>query len=106
MKAKEFIDDDEAFKQWRERNLKGFIMNLPRRSEKDKRKLYLGAVKLHSAECHTLKSDKNGEKYWTSNAYTKVCATSATELVKWFDANVDKPTSWEPPRCKHCMPHA
>lgn len=105
MKVKEFKDDDEGFKRWRENNPKGFILNLPRTSKKSTRKFYPGAVKLHSAACPTLQEDKNGEKQWTEKGYFKVCAIDAKDLIKWFEANAEEPASWEPPRCKHCMPH-
>ncbi|MEQ1755159.1 MAG: hypothetical protein ABL973_13620 [Micropepsaceae bacterium] len=108
MKSKEFEkfeDDDEGFKKWRKANPNGFILNLPRPPEHNKRQFYLGAVKLHSAQCPNLQPDKNGEKPWTSTGYIKICATNANELVKWFDAHADKPASWQPPRCKRSKCH-
>lgn len=104
MKAKKFIDDDEAFKQWRDNNPDGFILNLPRSSANNTRKFYIRAVKLHSATCPTLQEDKNGEKQWTNNGYFKVCANDANDLIRWWDANADNTQFREPPRCKRCAP--
>jgi hypothetical protein len=102
MTFEKFEDDDKGFIAWRDENEDGFILNLPRPSARSPRKYYLAAVKLHSAKCSTLKSNKHGEKAWTENDYIKVCAPSEQDLVKWFDQNADKPAGWKPPRCHYC----
>lgn len=103
MKSKEpkpFCNDDEGFIKWRNANPNGFVLNLPLPSVQNKRHFFLRAVKLHSAECPTLKKNTKGDKHWTTKKYFKVCAHDASDLVNWFDDQADKPASWKLPRCK------
>ncbi len=95
-----FCNDDKGFIKWRNENENGFILNLPRPTQQNKRHFYLRAVKLHSAKCPTLQENKIGEKSWTTKEYFKVCAHEANDLIKWFDDHADKHTSWKLPRCK------
>ncbi len=97
----EIKGDDEKFKNWRDSNPEGFIANLPDPNERDHREFYLPHVKLHSARCHTLQRNKNGEHPWTTNGYFKLCSSDIQEFERWFQANADLPPGWEVPRCKH-----
>jgi len=86
-----FIDDDEGYLEWLERNPDGFVVN----SHREPISRYLI---LHKATCGTISSPNR--KNWTTGDYIKFCSSDRSELEEWaLDAfNTDL---WA---CRKCKP--
>ncbi len=80
MTAKVFEDNEKGYLVWLKNNQNGFVLN----THKNKKK-YLEYLTLHKATCRTI---SKGKEYgaFTERGYTKVCANSQAELLRWIEA--------------------
>lgn len=81
-----FIDDDEGYLRWIDKNPHGFVINTSRNPE-------YGYLKLHRATCGTIKTPKRTN--WTTTGYIKICSLDLEELRTEYEdwirrKNVDR----------------
>jgi hypothetical protein len=74
-----FVDDDDAFLDWRDSHPDGYIVNADRRPQAE----YLV---LHRATCPTMRLP-NASLQWT-RSYIKICANNSNELTRWASQTV------------------
>ncbi|MGH2561434.1 MAG: hypothetical protein ACRDJH_20410 [Thermomicrobiales bacterium] len=84
-----FVDDESGYRQWKERNPRGFILNTARKPGPD----YLI---LHRPTCPHL--NRGGATvHWTKH-FIKVCSLQVEEIEAWVKATVPGT-----PRITRCM---
>ncbi|GBE17851.1 hypothetical protein BMS3Abin16_00439 [archaeon BMS3Abin16] len=74
-----FVDDDERYLDWIEKNPSGFVVNSLRNP-------LTGYLMLHHADCWTISTPTRSN--WTIHQYIKFCAPDKTELENWAQNEV------------------
>lgn len=87
-----FRDNEMGFREWRDQNPDGYVLNTTRNPSP-------AYLILHRATCRTISGDPTRGKYWTRD-YIKVCAANRKELESWADREVGA----KPRACMLCNP--
>lgn len=84
-----FIDDDQAYLDWIDRNPELFVINA-------ERKPHAAYIRLHRATCQMISGVPANGRHWTKN-YLKLVGTRE-ELETWAQESFNV-EPWSCPRC-------
>lgn len=88
-----FIDDDDGYRDWLNRNPRGYVINI-------QRSLNPSDARLHTANCRDLIAQLERDVELTVS-YIKVCGETRAEPEHWAADNVGQPIKL----CEHCHDH-
>ena len=86
----EFIDDDGGYRDWLNKNPRGYVINI-------QRSFNPSDARLHRANCTDLLVQLERDVQ-LAVSYVKVCGEAEAEVNQWAAKKVGKPIK----RCEHC----
>lgn len=90
MSAREYRDDDTGYLNWRDKNPRGYVLNIHRNHSP-------ADAHLHDVSCSSLLAPIVAGLKLTDQ-YVKVCGRTADEVQEWAGKHVSEPI----PDCKSC----
>ena len=109
MIVEKFNNKEFEYLKWRDQNPSGFVVNAPKVRKTKREKIhYKPAVRLHVANCPSLKRGRGGSGEYTERNYYKICSFDVELLQYWCSTNMEFEDQlgidWRKAACKRCRP--